>query len=137
VIKRDDTLNKISRLYRKSVADIANANNIQLTTRLKVGDHLVIPSVTVNSEPGNFPAKISNHSATSLQSTTAQAKAKHPVKAAKETTPRVVRTVGPSASFCRGNFSESFCRRHMPLSFSGYRLPTRSNEKHAVKSAFL
>jgi LysM repeat protein len=86
VIKRGDTLNKISRLYRKPVADIANANNIQLTTRLKVGDHLVIPSVTVNSEPGSFPAKISNHSATSLQSTTAQAKAKHPVKTAKETT---------------------------------------------------
>jgi len=86
VIKRGDTLNKISRLYRKPVADIANANNIQLTTRLKVGDHLVIPSVTVNSKPGSFPAKISNHSATSVQSTPAQAKTKHPVKAAKETT---------------------------------------------------
>ena len=67
VIKRGDTLNKISRLYRRPVTDIANANNIQLTTRLKVGDHLVIPSVTVNSKPGS-------------------AKAKHPVKAAKETT---------------------------------------------------
>ena len=86
VVRRGDTLNKISRLYRKPVVDIAKVNNIQLTTRLKVGDHLVIPSVTVNSEPGSFPAKISNHSATSLQSTTAQAKAKHPVKTAKETT---------------------------------------------------
>jgi murein DD-endopeptidase MepM/ murein hydrolase activator NlpD len=73
VIKRGDTLNKSSRLYRRPA-------------RLKVGDHLVIPSVTVNTEPGSFPAKISNHSATSLQSTTAQAKAKHPVKTAKETT---------------------------------------------------
>ena len=44
VVKRGDTLKKISRLYRKPVADIAKANNIQLTTRLKVGDRLVIPS---------------------------------------------------------------------------------------------
>ena len=57
VVKRGDTLNKISRLYRKPVADIAKANNIQLTTRLKVGDRLVIPSVTVNSKPGGFPRK--------------------------------------------------------------------------------
>jgi LysM domain len=27
-----------------AIADIAKANNIQLTTRLKVGDRLVIPS---------------------------------------------------------------------------------------------
>jgi LysM repeat protein len=88
VVKRGDTLNKISRLYRKPVADIAKANNIQLTTRLKVGDRLVIPSVTVNSKPGGFPAKIPNHSANSVEPAgeIAQAKAKHAIKAAKETT---------------------------------------------------
>jgi murein DD-endopeptidase MepM/ murein hydrolase activator NlpD len=87
VVKRGDTLNKISRLYRKPVADIAKANNIQLTTRLKVGDRLVIPSVTVNSKPGGFPAKIPNHSANSVEPAgeIAQAKAKHAIKVAKET----------------------------------------------------
>jgi LysM repeat protein len=63
VVKRGDTLNKISRLYRKPIADIAKANNIQLTALLKVGDRLVIPSVSVNNKPTGFLAKIPNHSA--------------------------------------------------------------------------
>jgi murein DD-endopeptidase MepM/ murein hydrolase activator NlpD len=88
VVRRGDTLNKISRLYRKPVVDIAKVNNIQLTTRLKVGDRLVIPSVSVNNKPTGFPAKIPNRSANSVEPTgeTAQAKAKDGAKAAKETT---------------------------------------------------
>ena len=88
VVKHGDTLKKIARLYRKPVADIAKANNIQLTTRLKVGDRLVIPSMSVNNKPVSFPAKIPNHSASSVgrAGEIAQAKAKHAVKAAKETT---------------------------------------------------
>jgi LysM repeat protein len=81
VVKRGDTLKKISLLYHAPIADIAKTNNIQLTTRLKVGDHLVIPSVTVNSKP--FPP-LSNHSATSAQSTSAQAEPKNAVKATEE-----------------------------------------------------
>jgi LysM repeat protein len=80
VVKRGDTLSKISRLYRKPVADIAKANNIQLTALLKVGDRLVIPSA-INNKPGGFPAKIPNHGADSVEPTgeIAQAKAKDAV----------------------------------------------------------
>src|SRR5580692_210917 len=85
VVKRGDTLNKISRLYRKPVVDIAKVNNIQLTTRLKVGDHLVMPSMSVNNKPTGFPAKRLNLSANRVEST-AQAKATNRMKAAKETT---------------------------------------------------
>jgi len=83
VVRRGDTLKKISRLHRKPVADIANANNIQLTTRLKVGDRLVIPSVSVNNKPSGL---ISNHSTGRVEPTgqTAQAKAKDAVKAPEE-----------------------------------------------------
>ena len=63
VVRRGDTLNKISRLYRKPAVDIAKVNNVQLTTRLKVGDRLVIPSVSVNNKPTGFLAKIPNRSA--------------------------------------------------------------------------
>jgi LysM repeat protein len=88
VVRRGDTLNKISRLYRKPVVDIAKVNNIQLTTRLKVGDRLAIPSVSVNNKPTVFAAKIPNRSANSVEPAgeIAQAKAKHAIKAAKETT---------------------------------------------------
>jgi LysM repeat protein len=87
VVKRGDTLSKISRLYRKPVADIAKANNIQLTALLKVGDRLVIPSA-INNKPGGFPAKIPNHGADSVEPTgeIAQAKAKDAVKATEKTT---------------------------------------------------
>jgi LysM repeat protein len=85
VVRRGDTLNKILRLYRKPVADIARVNNIQLTTRLKVGDHLVMPSMSVNNKPTGFPAKRLNLSANRVEST-AQAKATNRMKAAKETT---------------------------------------------------
>src|ERR1700730_2662140 len=40
-----DTLSKISRLYRKPVSDIVKANNIAITTRLNVGDRIIIPGV--------------------------------------------------------------------------------------------
>jgi LysM repeat protein len=88
VVKRGDTLNNIARLYHKPVGDIARANNIQPTTRLKVGDRLVIPSATVNNKPGSFPAKISSHIADSVKPAgqIAQARAKHAVKASKEST---------------------------------------------------
>jgi LysM repeat protein len=69
MVRRGDTLNKISRLYRKPVADIAKANNIQLTALLKVGDRLVIPSVSVNNKPPGFPAKIPDNSASRVDPT--------------------------------------------------------------------
>jgi murein DD-endopeptidase MepM/ murein hydrolase activator NlpD len=88
VVKRGDTLERISRLYRKPASDIAKANIIQLTTRLKVGDRLVIPSVSVNNKPDAPPAKISNHTAKSAEPAgeISQPNTKDAVKAPEETT---------------------------------------------------
>ena len=85
VVKRGDTLKKLSLRYQKSVADIAKANKIQLTTQLKTGDRLLIPSVPVNNQPDGFPAKTLIHSA-NVEPTgePAQAKAKDRVKAPEE-----------------------------------------------------
>jgi murein DD-endopeptidase MepM/ murein hydrolase activator NlpD len=45
VVAAGDTLSKISRLYRKPVSEIIKANNIAITTRLNVGDRIIIPGV--------------------------------------------------------------------------------------------
>jgi murein DD-endopeptidase MepM/ murein hydrolase activator NlpD len=45
VVAPGETLSKISRHYRKSITDIAKANNIAITGRLNVGDRLIIPGV--------------------------------------------------------------------------------------------
>jgi murein DD-endopeptidase MepM/ murein hydrolase activator NlpD len=57
VVAPGETLSKISRLYGKSVADIAKANNIQPTAALKVGERLVIPGVRVTAKPGTNVAQ--------------------------------------------------------------------------------
>jgi murein DD-endopeptidase MepM/ murein hydrolase activator NlpD len=49
VVAAGETLIKISRLYGKSVTDIARANNIQANARLNVGDRLVIPGVRTSA----------------------------------------------------------------------------------------
>jgi murein DD-endopeptidase MepM/ murein hydrolase activator NlpD len=49
VVAAGETLSKISRLYGKSVSDIAKANNIQPSAKLNVGDRLVIPSVRASA----------------------------------------------------------------------------------------
>jgi murein DD-endopeptidase MepM/ murein hydrolase activator NlpD len=115
VVKQGDTLKKISRLYRKPLADIAKANNIQLATPLKVGDRLVIPSVTVSKKLEGFPAKIANHSANLVEPTVeiAQTKAKDTVKTVEETTAlplfrwpvqgRVIASFGSSLNGGRNN----------------------------------
>jgi murein DD-endopeptidase MepM/ murein hydrolase activator NlpD len=57
VVARGETLSKISRLYGKSLADIAKANNIQPSAKLSVGDRLVIPGVrTAQAAPKPGPA---------------------------------------------------------------------------------
>jgi murein DD-endopeptidase MepM/ murein hydrolase activator NlpD len=55
VVAQGETLSKISRLYGKSVADIAKANNMQPTTPLKVGERLIIPGVKVSAKQGAAP----------------------------------------------------------------------------------
>src|SRR5262245_1601867 len=49
VVAQGETLSKISRLYRKPVKEIAKANNIQVTSPLKIGDRLVIPGAGVST----------------------------------------------------------------------------------------
>jgi len=43
VVASGDTLYKISRIYGRSVPDLAKANNIEPTATLKIGDRIVIP----------------------------------------------------------------------------------------------
>ncbi len=45
VVAPGETLSKISRLYGRSLGDLAKANNIQPGAKLNVGDRLVIPGV--------------------------------------------------------------------------------------------
>jgi murein DD-endopeptidase MepM/ murein hydrolase activator NlpD len=45
VVVPGDTLRKISGLYSKPIGEIVKANNIAITTRLNVGDRIIIPGV--------------------------------------------------------------------------------------------
>jgi murein DD-endopeptidase MepM/ murein hydrolase activator NlpD len=45
VVARGETLSRISRLYGKSVNELARANRLSPDARLKVGDRLVIPGI--------------------------------------------------------------------------------------------
>ena len=45
VVAPGETLSKVSRTYKKSLSEIAKANNIPPHTQVKVGDRLVIPGV--------------------------------------------------------------------------------------------
>jgi murein DD-endopeptidase MepM/ murein hydrolase activator NlpD len=60
VVVAGETLTKISRLYGKSVADIAKANNIQANARLNVGDRLTIPGVRTSARQS--PAAVADAS---------------------------------------------------------------------------
>jgi murein DD-endopeptidase MepM/ murein hydrolase activator NlpD len=54
VVAAGDTLSKIARIYGKSVADLAKANNVDASARLNVGDRIIIPGL--RSAPGNANA---------------------------------------------------------------------------------
>jgi murein DD-endopeptidase MepM/ murein hydrolase activator NlpD len=49
VVTQGETLTKISRLCDKPISDIAKANKIQATSKLNVGDRLVIPGMRVSA----------------------------------------------------------------------------------------
>src|SRR5262245_7374537 len=55
IVTADDTLNKISHHYHKSVNEIAKANNIQPTTTLNVGDLLIIPGAQASAVKASAP----------------------------------------------------------------------------------
>jgi murein DD-endopeptidase MepM/ murein hydrolase activator NlpD len=57
VVAQGKTLAKISHLYGKPISEIARANNIQATSKLSVGDSLVIPGMRVSAAiPKRTPA---------------------------------------------------------------------------------
>lgn len=57
VVAPGETLSKISRLYGKSIGDIARANNFPPHQKLNIGDRLVIPGVrTSAAKPKTVPA---------------------------------------------------------------------------------
>jgi murein DD-endopeptidase MepM/ murein hydrolase activator NlpD len=56
VVAPGETLSKISRLYGKPVGEIAKANNLGASTRLNVGDRLVIPGVRSSAIKSQVPA---------------------------------------------------------------------------------
>jgi murein DD-endopeptidase MepM/ murein hydrolase activator NlpD len=51
VVAPGETLNSIARLYGKPVIVIAKANNLSLDTRVRVGDHLIIPEMRETARP--------------------------------------------------------------------------------------
>jgi len=67
VVAAGDTLSKLSRQYGKSVGDIAKANNISPSSKMSIGDRIVIPGnahasntkpeLKAEAEPTAAPAK--------------------------------------------------------------------------------
>jgi murein DD-endopeptidase MepM/ murein hydrolase activator NlpD len=88
VVAQGETLSKISRLYGKPVNEIAKANNIQLTSPLKIGDRLTIPGARVSAA--------AKPNATPIKSTPAVAQPKPVAAAPKEPeTPQSASMVTP------------------------------------------
>jgi murein DD-endopeptidase MepM/ murein hydrolase activator NlpD len=56
VVAAGETLSKVSRIYGKPVADIAKANNIDVSARLSVGDRLIIPGLHASAPTGSAGA---------------------------------------------------------------------------------
>jgi murein DD-endopeptidase MepM/ murein hydrolase activator NlpD len=55
VVAPGETLSKVSRTYKKSLSDIAKANNIAAHTQVKVGDRLIIPGVRAQQAAAPVP----------------------------------------------------------------------------------
>ena len=74
VVAPGETLSKISRLYGKSVSELARANNLPASARLTVGAHLVIPGVrTSATKPNAAPAVAETTPAPQIADATANA----------------------------------------------------------------
>jgi len=57
VVAQGETLSKISRLYGRSITDIARANSMEPSAKLNIGDRLVIPSVRMSNAPSQDASK--------------------------------------------------------------------------------
>ncbi len=57
MVAQGETLSKISRLYGRSITDIARANSMEPSAKLNIGDRLVIPSVRMSNAPSQDASK--------------------------------------------------------------------------------
>jgi murein DD-endopeptidase MepM/ murein hydrolase activator NlpD len=57
VVAPGETLNSIARLYNKPVMVIAKANNIPPDTKVKVGDHIIVPEMREAPHPAPVPPR--------------------------------------------------------------------------------
>jgi murein DD-endopeptidase MepM/ murein hydrolase activator NlpD len=57
VVAPGETLNSIARLYNKPVMVIAKANNISPDTKVKVGDHIIVPEMREAAHPAPVPSR--------------------------------------------------------------------------------
>jgi murein DD-endopeptidase MepM/ murein hydrolase activator NlpD len=107
VVAAGDTLYKISRIYGRSVVDLAKANSIEPTATLKIGDRIVIPgghaphSVARSKSPQPLAAPSAKAAAAGRAAASAKAAAPKatPAKAApapKQTEPHQAAVVSPS-----------------------------------------
>jgi murein DD-endopeptidase MepM/ murein hydrolase activator NlpD len=86
VVTPGETLIKISRLYGKSVAELARANNLPASARLTAGAHLVVPGVrTSAAKPTAAPAVAETTPATQVADATANASVFAPASATPAT----------------------------------------------------
>jgi murein DD-endopeptidase MepM/ murein hydrolase activator NlpD len=90
VVAAGDTLYKISRIYGRSITDVAKANNIEPTATLKIGDRIVIPGGPAphNVAKGKSPQPLAAPSAKAAAAGRAAASAK--AAASKVTAPKAL-----------------------------------------------
>jgi murein DD-endopeptidase MepM/ murein hydrolase activator NlpD len=60
VVAPGETLTKISHIYKKSLVELAKANNIQPHTKLNIGDKIVIPGMRVSNAPRADAPKVAD-----------------------------------------------------------------------------
>ncbi|HTZ03428.1 MAG TPA: LysM domain-containing protein, partial [Xanthobacteraceae bacterium] len=80
VVAPGETLNSIARLYGKPVMVIARANNISPDTRVRVGDHIVIPEM--GERPAPLPPRADAPVAQSGGPTVAEIESPHSARLA-------------------------------------------------------
>jgi murein DD-endopeptidase MepM/ murein hydrolase activator NlpD len=87
VVGPGDTLSRISRRYGKSIGEIVKANNIAITTRLNVGDRLVIPGVKSSAANPNRVSVAPTPPASATQQTPQMTQSMEPPPSASVFTP--------------------------------------------------
>ncbi len=60
IVAPGETLSKISRIYKKSLVELAKANNIQPQATLHIGDKIIIPGLRTSSAPHKDAPKVAD-----------------------------------------------------------------------------